>query len=121
MVGYPKDCDGRHCMTDADGLLDLLADKTRRAAVGALLKRPYSSGELAKKLAVSPQALSRHLRKLRQSGLVRIEGDEADARLRIYRVAPARLNPLRDWFEQAGKLWTEQLDAFRAFAEDEGQ
>jgi len=107
----------RQGVSDADQLFDVLADKTRRAAIGALLERPRSSGELARTLKMSQPALSRHLRALRRAGLVEIEGDEADARLRIYSIRPGALTPLRTWLDEAERLWIDQLAAFKEYAE----
>ena len=113
-TGFP----GREDVTDADRLFGALADGTRRSAVKALLQAPRTSGDLARTLGVTPQALTRHLRVLRRSGLVQAEGDEADARLRIYRVAPEAFAPLRTWLDDAERMWSIQLAAFAHFAED---
>lgn len=108
-------------LSTVDRLFDALSDETRRAAVVALMARPHTSSELARSLAVTPQALTRHLRVLRQSGLARVEGDDRDARLRIYRIDAAALSPLRQWLEEADRLWTTQLAAFRDYAEERGE
>ncbi len=106
---------------DADILFDALSDATRRAAVAALITRPYRSGELAQALKVTPQALTRHLRVLRRAGIAKVEADDSDARLRVYRVDPAALGPLRRWIDDAERVWTEQLASFKAHAESGGQ
>lgn len=108
-------------MTGVDQLFDALADPTRRAAVGALLAQPHSSGDLARALDVSPQALTRHLRILRRAGLARVDGDEGDARLRIYRIEAAALDPLKNWLAEADRLWSVQLGSFRDYAEGRGE
>jgi len=105
-------------MNDIDQLFDALADKTRRAAVQALMASPLASSELALALQVTPQALSRHLRVLRNAGLVTIEGTEDDARRRIYHIEHNALVPLRNWLDEAEKMWNEQLSAFKNFAEN---
>ena len=108
-------------MTDVNRLFDALADETRRAAVVALMARPHTSGELARSLEITPQALTRHLRILRRVGLARVEGDEADARLRIYRIDAGALDPVKHWLDTADRLWAAQLSAFREFAEGRGE
>lgn len=106
-------------MNDTDQLFDALADKTRRAAVQALMARPLASSELALALEVTPQALSRHLRVLRNAGLVSIEGTEDDARRRIYHIEHKALQPLRTWLEEVEQMWNEQLNSFKQFAESQ--
>ena len=105
-------------MTGADRLFEALADRTRRAAVGALLQGTRTSGDLARDLGVTPQALTRHLRVLRAAGLVKATGDDADARLRIYRIAPEAFAPLRTWLDEAERMWSVQLAAFADYAKD---
>lgn len=106
-------------MNASDILFEALADPTRRAAVAALIERPLGSSALARTLHVTPQALTRHLRLLRKAGLAQVDGDEADARRRIYRVDPAALDPLRDWLADADRMWSVQLAAFKAHAESD--
>jgi DNA-binding transcriptional ArsR family regulator len=94
-----------------------LADETRRGAIRALMHKPMSAGELARYLAVSPQALSRHLRVLRRAGLVAEEGLAEDARVRIYRARPVALEPVQEWIWGIEDLWHRQLDSFKTYAE----
>jgi DNA-binding transcriptional ArsR family regulator len=94
-----------------------LSDTTRRTVIQALLTRPRRAGELAHAVKMSAPALSRHLRVLRKAGLVIEEGIEADARVRVYRLDPAALAPVRDWLGQIEELWEEQLLAFKEHAE----
>lgn len=106
-------------MNPADALFDAMADPTRRAAVAALIHTPLPSGDLARQLGITPQALTRHLRVLRRAGLVHIQSDATDARLRIYRIAPDAFTPLRTWLAEAERLWATQLAAFAAYAQDQ--
>ncbi|MCW5637185.1 MAG: transcriptional regulator, partial [Rubrivivax sp.] len=93
-----------------------LADPTRRAIVRALVQRPHRAGELAASLHASAPALSRHLRVLREAGLV-FDGTIADdARVRLYELVPAALRPLRRWLDELEATWDEQLASFKAFA-----
>ena len=100
-----------------DAAFAALADPTRRAVIRALLRRPHRAGELAAAVAMSPPALSRHLRVLRGAGLIVDAGLEEDARVRVFSVAPAAFVPMRDWLGQVEDLWREQLHAFKAHAE----
>ncbi|MBL8345798.1 MAG: winged helix-turn-helix transcriptional regulator [Rubrivivax sp.] len=94
-----------------------LADPTRRAIVRALVQRQHRAGELAERLRASAPALSRHLRVLREAGLVHDLAIDDDARVRLYELAPQALAPLRHWLDELEAMWGEQLQAFKAFAE----
>lgn len=100
-----------------DEALAALADPTRRAVVDLLRKRPHRAGELAETLAVTPPALSRHLRQLRKSGLVAADEHEHDARVRLYRLRPEGFAALQRWVDAIGGLWQDQLAAFSAHAQ----
>lgn len=82
-----------------------------------LLHKPRRAGELAEGIAMSPQALSRHLRVLRRAGLVLEQGIENDARVRIYSMHPSAFEPVQQWLAQVEDLWRRQLHSFKTFAE----
>jgi DNA-binding transcriptional ArsR family regulator len=94
-----------------------LSDSTRRSVIRALLKKPLRAGELAESVAMSPPALSRHLRVLRRAGLIVQEGVDHDARVSLYRVNLQAFAPVRTWLEQVEELWHLQLQAFKEHAE----
>ena len=104
-----------------DEAMAALADPRRRAVVDLLRGRPHRAGELADALALSPPALSRHLRVLKRSGLVTDDEPDDDARVRLYRLQPERFVPLQDWVASVTALWTDQLAAFKAHAERRGR
>lgn len=104
-----------------DRTLVALADPTRRGVIDLLRKKPRKASELADALEMTRPAMSRHLRVLRKSGLVREEGDEDDARLRIYRLERARFEELEGWLGEVRAFWTDQLSAFKAYAEKGGR
>ena len=104
-------------MNALDETFAALADGTRRNAVDLLRRRPQRSGELAAALAVSPAAMSRHLRVLRRSGLVTEDALEDDARVRVYRLRPERFSDLRQWVEGVEALWRGELNAFKTHVE----
>jgi DNA-binding transcriptional ArsR family regulator len=94
-----------------------LADPTRRAAIELLRGGPLRAGELADELGSTPAGLSRHLKVLRESGLVVEEVSEKDARVRVYRLERERFDALRTWVEDVEAFWTGQLASFKAHAE----
>ena len=100
-----------------DRTLAALADPHRRRVVELLAERPRPAGELARELAITPPALSRHLKTLRATGLVEESHPEFDARVRIYALRPEPMVHLLRWLEDAERLWSEQLAAFKAHLE----
>jgi DNA-binding transcriptional ArsR family regulator len=97
-----------------DRTLAALADPHRRAVVDLLRERPRAAGELAGALGLAAPAMSRHLKALRDSGLVAQTHPEFDARVRIYALNAGPMSELAAWLGRTEALWTEQLTAFRA-------
>ena len=95
----------------------MLADPSCRTVIELLRERPRRAGELAARLALSAPAMSRHLRALRRSGLVKQSRSADDARARVYRLEPAALQPLRSWLDELSAYWELQLSAFKTHAE----
>ncbi len=106
-------------MTSAalDRTLAALADPHRRQVVELLRDRPRRAGELAQAAGLSAPAMSRHLRTLRQSGLVEETSPDFDARVRVYQLRPEPMVHLLRWLEETERLWTVQLAAFKAHVE----
>jgi len=102
---------------DLDRTLAALADPQRRRAIELLGERPLASGELARALELSAPAMSRHLRVLRESGLVEEAHPEYDARVKVYSLRLGAMTGLKAWLERTEKLWTQQLGAFKAYLE----
>jgi DNA-binding transcriptional ArsR family regulator len=101
-----------------DSLLEALADPTRRAVVETLSRRPHRAGELAKKVGVSPQALSRHLRLLRANDLVEGRQSNDDYRVRIYALRPQPLDDLESWLGDMRSFWAGQLVSLQKEVEE---
>ena len=102
---------------NVDATLSALADPARRGVVDLLRKKPRRAGELADALGLSPPAMSRHLRVLRQRGLVELGHDETDARAKIYQLRPEPFQQLRGWLESVERFWSLELSAFKEHAE----
>jgi DNA-binding transcriptional ArsR family regulator len=100
-----------------DETLAALADPVRRRVVELLAQRPMRPGELAQELGTTASSLSKHLRVLRQRGLVGESHPEFDARVRIYTLRSAPMAQLRTWLDTAERGWAEQLAAFAEFVE----
>lgn len=97
-----------------DRTLAALADPHRRRVIDLLRERPLRAGELAEAAQISFPAMSRHLKTLRESGLVEEDRDAFDSRVRIYRFRSKPMAELKSWLEETEALWTRQLAAFRA-------
>jgi DNA-binding transcriptional ArsR family regulator len=104
-------------MNELDTTLAALADPTRRRVIDLLREGPRRAGELAATAETSAPAMSRHLRVLRASGIVEVEGVDDDARLRLYKLRPERFVALQAWLDQVEAFWGEQLGAFKAHVE----
>lgn len=104
-------------VNEIEATLAALADPTRRRIVELLRQRPHRAGELVAEFEVSAPAVSRHLRVLRRSGLVREESLPDDARVRVYELRPEPLAALQAWLDQVQAFWTDQLGAFKEHAE----
>ncbi len=97
-----------------DRTLSALADPHRRHVVDLLRERPRRAGELAEATRLSFPAMSRHLKTMRQSGLVAEDRDELDSRVRIYRLRREPMEDLKAWLAQTEDMWARQLRALKA-------
>jgi DNA-binding transcriptional ArsR family regulator len=84
---------------------EALGDPTRRRIVELVADRERSAGELAAAFSISRPGVSKHLRVLREEGIVKAR-DEGTRRL--YSLAPDGLTEVDDWLR---RFWTNRLDA----------
>ncbi|MGD2131688.1 MAG: metalloregulator ArsR/SmtB family transcription factor [Maricaulaceae bacterium] len=94
-----------------------LADPHRRRAVELLGERPRRAGELADALGLPPPTMSRHLRQLKESGLVEETHPEFDARVRVYALKDGAMSEVKRWVAETEAMWSMQLAAFKAHIE----
>jgi len=87
---------------------EVLAEPSRRAIMDLLLAGERPVGELVSELQMSQPAVSRHLRVLREAGLVRAR---IDAQRRLYRIEAAPLRGVDEWLAPYRRLWAARLDA----------
>jgi DNA-binding transcriptional ArsR family regulator len=90
---------------------DVLAEPNRRRILDLLRTGEQPVGALVADLGLSQPAVSKHLRVLREAGLVSVRGD---AQRRFYRVEPRPLRELDEWLAPYRALWTDSLDALEA-------
>jgi len=91
-----------------DAVLRAIADENRRTVLEALVAGPATAGELAALLPVARPGVSRHLRVLREAGLVEVR---QEAQRRIYSLRPEPLAEVDDWLGRYHALWEQRLDA----------
>ncbi|HEX3899998.1 MAG TPA: metalloregulator ArsR/SmtB family transcription factor [Mycobacteriales bacterium] len=98
----------------------VLAEPARRQILDLLRERERSVGELVRDLRLSQPGVSKHLRVLRDAGLV---SARVDAQRRVYRVQPEALEEIDAWLAPYRRMWTESLAALDAHlaAIDEGR
>lgn len=87
---------------------EVIAEPTRRRILDLLLQAERPVGDLVHELAMSQPAVSRHLRVLRDAGLVRTR---TDAQRRVYRIDPAPLAAMDEWLQPYRRLWAARLDS----------
>jgi DNA-binding transcriptional ArsR family regulator len=91
-----------------------LADSTRREILDLLRTTERSAGDLAGQFPVSRPAVSRHLRVLREAGLV-VQRREAQSRM--YRLAPEALREVDRWLDRYRVFWTARLHDLKRYVE----
>jgi DNA-binding transcriptional ArsR family regulator len=94
-----------------------LADPTRRKIIEILARKgQLPATEIYEHFDVSPQAVSQHLKVLRQANLVRVE---KQAQQRLYQINPAAMLELEDWARQLRQLWNDRFDALEQLIQAE--
>jgi DNA-binding transcriptional ArsR family regulator len=90
---------------------EVIAEPTRRRILDMLLAGERPVGELVAGLAVSQPGVSRHLRVLRDAGMV---SSRTDAQRRLYRINPGPLAEMDAWLTPYRRLWAGRLDQLAA-------
>lgn len=91
-----------------EAALSALVDNSRRTILETLAEGPATAGELAALLPIARPGVSRHLRVLREAGLVEVRHD---AQRRVYSLRPEPLSEINDWLSRYLTLWEQRLDA----------
>ena len=91
-----------------DAVLQALADGSRRTVLEILRDHLATAGELAEALPIARPGVSRHLRVLREDGLVDVR---QDAQRRIYSLRPEALREVDEWLGEYRVLWEHRLGA----------
>ena len=91
-----------------EAVLNALADESRRTLLEALAGGPATAGELAALLPIARPGVSRHLRVLREAGLVDVS---KDAQRRVYDLRPEPLAEVDEWLARYRGIWEQRMDA----------
>jgi DNA-binding transcriptional ArsR family regulator len=92
-----------------------LADGTRSRILELLASRPHTATELHRAFPIAAPAVSRHLRVLRETGLVDERRPEHDRRVRIYLLRPEPMREVGGWLEELSRAWQQQLDSYKDY------
>ena len=95
----------------------VLAEPARRRILDLLLERPRAVGELVDKLGLTQPGTSKHLRVLREAGLVVVR---PEAQRRVYALNPEPLAEIDAWLEPYRRLWSDRLDALERHLDGAG-
>jgi DNA-binding transcriptional ArsR family regulator len=87
-------------------LFEVIAEPSRRRVLDLLLQQDRTVGELVDALHMSQPAVSKHLRVLREAGLVEAR---VDAQRRVYRLRPEPLADVDAWLEPYRRFWRDRL------------
>jgi DNA-binding transcriptional ArsR family regulator len=93
-----------------ESALRALADEGRRTLIESLAGGPATAGELAALLPIARPGVSRHLRVLREAGLVEVR---QDGQRRIYDLRAAPLAEVDAWLGRYRNLWEHRFDSLR--------
>jgi DNA-binding transcriptional ArsR family regulator len=94
---------------------EVLAEPTRRRILDLLRERERSVGELVSRLTISQPGVSKHLRVLREAGLVEVR---TDAQRRWYGLRAEPLTEVDAWLAPYRRLWAQRLDALERHLDD---
>jgi DNA-binding transcriptional ArsR family regulator len=103
-------------MEAATNTFGVLAQPARLRILDLLRERERSVGELVKRLRLSQPGVSKHLKVLRDAGLVSVR---TDAQRRLYALRPEPLEEVDEWLEPYRRLWSGRLDALERHLDKE--
>lgn len=92
-----------------------IAEPQRRELLVRLQRGEHAVGDLARELGMTPPQASKHLRVLREVGLVHVRGE---GRLRLYELDPDGLLPVKEWLGGFERFWHESFDRLNEYVQD---
>ena len=106
LIGYSSPVDA----------FEAIAEPNRRRILDLLRTGERPAGDVVEALAISQPGVSKHLKLLREAGLVRVR---ADGQRRLYSLAPDQLAAVEAWLEPYRDFWRGRLDALEAHLDKE--
>lgn len=97
-------------------LFEVIAESNRRNIIELLRERPRAVGELVERCQLSQPGVSKHLRILKEAGLVTIN---KESQKRIYHLRAEPLKEIDHWLEPYREYWADRLDALEQFLDEE--
>src|SRR5215470_6232064 len=91
-----------------ESVFAIIAEPNRRAILSLLVSSQQSVGEIERRLRMPQPMVSKHLRVLRDAGVVE---SRVDAQRRLYRLRPEPLQEVDDWLAPFRRLWSTHIDA----------
>jgi DNA-binding transcriptional ArsR family regulator len=98
-----------------DEVLAALADPTRRRIIELLGQQPRTATQIHRAFPIAAPAVSRHLRVLRDAGLIVTRRVPGDDRVRLYMLEPDRLDVVSGWIGEVSRQWQDQLESFKDY------
>ena len=92
----------------------IVAEPNRRAILSLLATSERSVGEIERQLRMPQTSVSKHLRVLREAGLVE---SRVEAQRRVYRIRPEPLREMDDWLDPFRRFWSDRVDALERHLE----
>ncbi len=102
-------------MSGVESTFTIVAEPNRRAILSLLLASERSVGDLERELRLSQPSVSKHLRVLRDVGLVRMR---CQGRQKLYRTNAEAIRPLHQWAATFERYWQHQLNRVKERAEE---
>ncbi len=98
-------------------VFEVLAERNRRVILDLLRQRERVVGELVEAMGLSQPAVSKHLRVLREAGVV---GSRVDGQRRVYRIRAGGLREVDDWLAPYRQMWASSLQDLEVHLDDMG-
>ncbi len=95
-------------ITSMESVFEIIAEPNRRAILSLLVSSQRSVGEIERRLRMPQPTVSKHLRVLREAGVVEFR---IDAQRRLYRLKPEPLHEVDAWLAQFRRFWSAHVDA----------
>ena len=89
-------------------MFEIIAEPNRRAILGLLVSAEQSVGDIERQLGMTQPTVSKHLRVLREAGVVEAT---IDAQRRVYRLKPEPLQEVDAWLAPFRRFWSTHVDA----------